>query len=102
MIKAWAKWLLCAALVLAVAASFQPSTGSAAGITYYVSAENGSDSNNGTSLNTAFKTIQKAADMATAGDTVLIGGGVYRETVTPAHSGTSANPSFIKITMKRP
>jgi len=36
-----------------------------------------------------YPTIQSAATVATAGDTVLIHGGVYHETVTPANSGTS-------------
>jgi len=39
-----------------------------------------------------FKTIQKAAAVARAGDTVFIRGGVYRETVRPAHSGLSGSP----------
>lgn len=58
---------------------------------YYVSTA-GSDSNNGTSLSTPFKTIQKAASVAQAGDSVTVRGGTYRETVTPANSGTAANP----------
>ncbi len=58
--------------------------------TYYVS-EKGSDSNAGT-LSAPFRTIQKAASKATAGSTVYIRGGTYRETVTPAYSGTSSAP----------
>ncbi|MBM7565786.1 carbohydrate-binding protein [Paenibacillus sacheonensis] len=58
---------------------------------YYV-APSGSDGNNGTSLGTPFKTIQKAASVAAAGDTVYIRGGTYRETVTPANSGTTGSP----------
>jgi hypothetical protein len=63
----------------------------AAGTTYYV-ATNGSDSNNGTSTSTPFLTIQKCANVAVAGDTCFIEPGVYRETVTPAHSGTTGAP----------
>ena len=64
----------------------------AAGSTFYVDAASGSDSNNGTSLSTPYKTIQKAAGVAVAGDSVLIRGGTYRETVTPANGGTVTAP----------
>jgi hypothetical protein len=57
--------------------------------TYYVSTS-GSDAADGTSLSAPFKTIQQAADVAQPGDTVLVRGGTYRETVTPARSGTSS------------
>ncbi len=46
----------------------------------------GSDSNDG-SVGSPVKTISKAALYAIAGDTVLIGEGVYRERVSPANSG---------------
>lgn len=62
----------------------------AAGNTYYV-AKTGSDSNNGTTLATAWKTIQKAAATMTAGDTVYVKAGVYNEQITPANSGSSGN-----------
>ena len=39
-----------------------------------------------------YKTIQAAADVAVAGDTVLIDAGVYREWVKPANAGTSDRP----------
>jgi hypothetical protein len=58
--------------------------------TYYV-ATTGSDANPGT-LSSPFQTIQKCASIATAGDTCLIRQGTYRETVTPANSGTAASP----------
>lgn len=57
---------------------------------YYV-ATTGNDSNPGT-LASPFRTIQKAASVAAAGDTVYIRAGTYRETVTPANSGSSGNP----------
>ena len=60
--------------------------------TYYVSTS-GSDSADGQSLSSPFKTIQQAANVAEPGDTVLVRGGTYRETVTPAHSGTSSGPA---------
>ena len=67
-------------------------TASVAQTIYYVDGTNGSDSNYGTSTLTAFKTIQKCASTVVAGDTCSIRGGTYRETITPAHSGTSGNP----------
>jgi len=48
--------------------------------------ETGADSNPGT-LEQPFKTIGKAAAAAAPGDTVLIRGGTYRETITPPRSG---------------
>ncbi len=57
---------------------------------YYVSAS-GNDSNSGT-LASPYQTIQKAANVAVAGDTVFIRAGTYRETVTPSQSGTAGNP----------
>jgi hypothetical protein len=46
---------------------------------YYVSASSGSDLNNGLTSSTAFKTIQKAADLTNPGDTVFIMEGTYSE-----------------------
>ena len=51
----------------------------------------GQDANPGT-LAAPLQTIQRAANLAQAGDTVLIRGGTYRETVTPANSGTAVAP----------
>lgn len=61
---------------------------------FYV-ATTGSDSASGT-INSPFRTIQKAADNAQPGDTVYIRGGIYRETVTPAESGTTDKPILFK------
>jgi Bacterial Ig domain/Pel9A-like, right handed beta helix region/Right handed beta helix region len=62
-----------------------------AAATYYV-APNGSDSNNGSSAS-PFKTIQKAADVASPGDTVILRNGTYTgdsSAVADIHrSGTS-------------
>lgn len=63
----------------------------AAGTTYYVGGSGASDSNPGTTSQ-PFATIQKAATVATAGDTVKIRSGTYRETITPTNSGTAGNP----------
>ena len=49
------------------------------------------DKNPGTEAR-PLKTIQKAASLATAGDTVFIRAGTYRETVIPAHSGSGGAP----------
>lgn len=56
-----------------------------AGQVYYV-APGGNDANPGT-LAQPWRTIQKAADTLTAGDTVYIRGGTYRERVRPQNSG---------------
>lgn len=58
--------------------------------TWFV-ATNGSNSNPGT-IYAPFQSIQQAANVAQPGDTVLIRGGIYHETVTPANSGTSSAP----------
>lgn len=77
-------------MILATSVFINPQQVSAA-TNYYVDGTNGNDSNEGTSPDTAFKTIQKAASLATAGSTVYIRAGTYRETVTPAYSGTEGN-----------
>ena len=61
------------------------------GKTYYVSST-GSNNNNGLSLATAFATPQQAANVAQAGDTVLIAAGTYHGTLYPKASGTASAP----------
>ncbi len=56
---------------------------------YYVSTS-GNDHNPGT-LSEPWRSIQKAASVLVAGETVLIRGGVYNETVIPSNSGTVGN-----------
>ncbi|HWE01419.1 MAG TPA: hypothetical protein VG326_03340 [Tepidisphaeraceae bacterium] len=58
---------------------------------YWFVSPSGSDKNPGT-LAAPFQTIQHAATVAQAGDHVEIRAGTYRETVTPAHSGTAGKP----------
>lgn len=64
---------------------------------YYV-AKTGNDSWNGTAADFVsgstgpFLTIQKCASIAAPGDTCAVREGVYRETVKPANSGTTAAP----------
>jgi autotransporter-associated beta strand protein len=72
--------------LLTVVVAWLPLVSSAS--TYYV-ATNGADTNSGT-LGQPFLTIQKAANVMAAGDTVFIRGGTYRESVTPVNSGTSS------------
>ena len=67
--------------------------------TYYVNSATGSDGNNGTSPGTAKATINAAAALTNAGDTVIIapgngyGGGTGGSPiVTISRSGTSGNP----------
>lgn len=59
--------------------------------TLYSVATTGADTNPGTT-SAPFRTIQKCASVATAGDVCEIQSGTYPEDVTPAHSGSSGNP----------
>lgn len=61
------------------------------GSTYFV-ATNGSDSNDGASVATPFRTIRNAAVKMVAGDRCIVRGGVYRETLMPMASGTREAP----------
>ena len=63
------------------------------GVSFYVSAS-GKDSNPGT-LALPWKTIQHAANEAVAGDTVLIRGGTYHESVNLPHSGNGGMGSIV-------
>jgi hypothetical protein len=58
---------------------------------YYVCASTGSNSNVG-SQSSPFLTIQYASVIATAGDTIIVQPGIYRERVAPYNTGTAANP----------
>jgi hypothetical protein len=58
--------------------------------TFYVSTA-GSDSNSGSQA-APWRTIQHAANVATAGSTVFVLGGVYNEAVTFPNSGTASAP----------
>ena len=59
------------------------------GSIFYV-AENGEDSNSG-SVDQPWRTIQYAAEMIVAGDTVFIRDGVYKEQVSTIRDGNSVN-----------
>jgi hypothetical protein len=58
--------------------------------TLYVS-PTGDDSGSG-SIGSPFRTVQRAADLAQAGDLVLVQPGVYRERVSMTRSGTASQP----------
>lgn len=75
--------LVAILMICAPILSMPVQTFAAAAASYFVDGTNGNDNNNG-SLAAPFKTIQKAATVATSGDTVEIRTGIYRETVTPA------------------
>lgn len=57
--------------------------------THFV-ATNGLDTNSGTSIGAPWKTVQKAATSAVAGNIVCVRGGTYNEKVTLNASGTAA------------
>ncbi|SDR91804.1 Chondroitinase B [Paenibacillaceae bacterium GAS479] len=84
---------MVSAVAIAVSA-FQlvgPATTVHAATSYYVSTS-GSDSNAGTSTGAAFKTLQKAANTANAGDTVFVMAGTYNQKLKITKSGTSGSP----------
>ncbi len=69
---------------------------------FYVSSTNGNDRSSGTDQNNPFASLQKAADMAGAGDTVYVMPGNYsnsdpnQNVLTIKQSGTSAAPITFK------
>lgn len=80
------------AVSLSCLAGVVPASGAdATGTTYYVSTR-GSDAGSGTSIAGAFRTISRCAQVMQPGDTCLITGGTYRETVTPSRSGGPTAP----------
>src|SRR6201987_2019733 len=65
--------------------------------TYYVSSITGSDNNAGTSSSAPLATLQDAANLAKAGDTVLVMNGTYttggyNDVLTITTSGTASAP----------
>ena len=58
----------------------------------YIDAATGNNANDGHTTATAWRTIQKACDSATAGSTVQIRGGTYHEKLMVNVSGTSGSP----------
>jgi hypothetical protein len=63
------------------------------GSTYYVDSTTGSDSNNGTTPESAFQSFQRVIDYCTAGNTILFKRGeIWREKIYLPNSGTINNP----------
>ena len=54
-------------------------------------AKNGNNSSGDGSINNPYLTVQKAANEARAGDTIIIREGIYRERVIPPRGGTAGN-----------
>ena len=65
--------------------------------TWYVDGTNGNDSNNGTSLATAWKTLGKANGSVQPGDLVLVRGVFSGQAIRPAVSGTAANKIIYRV-----
>jgi hypothetical protein len=65
------------------------------GSTFYVS-PSGSDSASGSS-SSPWRTIQKAADTLTAGQTAIVSGGNYGERVSISRSGTQTSPITLQV-----
>lgn len=66
------------------------------GVTYYVAQNDGADDNNSGTFLSPFRTLNKAAEVAKAGDTVIVCEGVYRETLTPKNNGEPGAPITFK------
>ncbi len=64
---------------------------------YYIDLKNGNDSNDGTSIQTPWRTIRKANSILEAGDIVYIRAGTYEGTISPSNSGSPGS----YITYKR-
>ncbi len=75
-------------------ASTREVSATASDMDYFVSPK-GSDSNAGTSQSEPFKTIQKAVNVAVAGDTIHLASGTYEQDVLTATAGTASAPITI-------
>ncbi len=75
----------------AATVSFQTDAEAAEPRVYYV-APDGNDANSGLSREQAFRTVCRAADRVGPGDTVMITGGDYNETVRVRAAGTKDRP----------
>lgn len=72
--------------------SFPGSNGSELWVDAYL----GDDENDGSTLDSAFRSIQKAADTAGPGTTIHILPGIYREAVYPAQNGLAGEPILFR------
>ncbi len=75
--------------------SFTTSDAPANPVTYYVSMQ-GDDANTGRSAQNAWRTVTHAASRLRPGDTLLIGGGTYSESVRIRATGEEGRPITIK------
>jgi lysophospholipase L1-like esterase len=82
-------WPLCRGAG-ALADTPSPAAAPDGGTTYHV-APTGDDAASG-AADAPFRTIQRAADAAQAGDTILVRPGVYRERVAPRRGGIEGKP----------
>jgi hypothetical protein len=80
--------VLVSLLVLALPCSILPAA------TYYV-ARDGTDKNSGSKAE-PFRTVSKAVELAHAGDTILVRGGVFSEHVVLRFSGQKGKPIVLK------
>jgi len=62
---------------------------------YYVSANDGSNANSGTSLGAPLATLQAAADLTEPGDTVEVESGIY---AAPSNGGTALDITTSGVT----
>ena len=62
---------------------------------YVAQTSNANDGNAGT-MGSPYKTLAKAAAVAQAGDTVIVGEGVYKEVLSPQNNGTATKPIVFK------
>lgn len=63
-------------------------------VSFYVD-PSGNDSNDGRSAKTPFKTIQKAVDLAQAGEKISLASGIYREDFVTRRDGQTDSPIII-------
>jgi hypothetical protein len=82
-------WVVLVLLILQIPIVFDSSAQTNEKGTYYV-ATNGDDANPGT-LSQPWRTVQHAADMMVAGDTVLIRSGIYNEQIITVHDGDATD-----------
>lgn len=83
-------FLLVGLLIVTMDSGLVYATGFIEKTNYYVDGVHGSDTNPGTSVDRAWRTIQKAANTMVGGDTVYIRGGTYNERVTLEYKSNSS------------
>ncbi len=101
MLNCSARWRVFAVkryLILCLLLVFQCMTLPVAAGTNYYLAPAGNDGNDGRSVDTAFRTLERAVDALQGGDTLFIRDGTYRGMIAldvAKHSGTAENPTRI-------